>query len=169
MTERRGGKLRFALQRRVFPIVSGKLPFFYCISTASALSTGCAQVLAHPHTYTHVHTRTHAHGEPATTWKIWNAPMHFHFLARVVRSALLRKRVKDKSRVMADSQTADLNDEAAYTECLSGSNPGRIFVGRPPVDYATLKKSEHSSRVGGFVPISTLPLRCHLSLASIKL
>lgn len=41
--------------------------------------------------------------------------MHFHFLARVVRSVLLRKRVKDKSRVMADSQTANLTDEAAYT------------------------------------------------------
>lgn len=57
MEEKRGESLRFALQRRVFPIVSGKLPFFYCISTASALSTGCAQVLAHPHTYTHARPR----------------------------------------------------------------------------------------------------------------
>lgn len=87
---------------------------------------------------THVHTR--AHERAASTWKIWNAPMHFHFLARAVRISPLVKRVKDKSGSYGrfiDDVTTSLFVPSVCEARNSVSCSGKISFETLPVYYDT--------------------------------
>lgn len=69
------------------PYCLGETAIFYCISTAPALSLlpstqEGARALSYLHTQAHTHAHSVGKGDTVSTWKIWNAPMYFLFLAR---------------------------------------------------------------------------------------